>query len=188
MLTYRKNCKVCQLIKADPKLMKRIYDSSYYIPHSKDSLTQIWKDCNAVKPGSFVYLTLLNHVKKHQHLNAHDYDQKMMKLKAKQAEDKIITAKYEAINVQDAVINVAMEKLENGELKVDVRDLLRAARDKQDAQAKVRDQQLQLAEMVAFFASGEDKVKGDRIHDRRVIALEEYDPSVPIAYDSDSRA
>ena len=188
MLTYRKNCKVCNAVKSNPKLLKRLYDCSYYIPHSKDTLRAICTDCKKEDPNSFSYVALLNHVKKHQHLNVHDYDQKMMKLKAQKAEMSIISDRFEAQNVQDAVINKAMEKLENGEMKLNASHLLRAAKDKQDAQAKKRDQQLQLAEMVAFFTSGEDKVKGERIYDKRVITLEEYDPAVPIAYDSDSGA
>src|SRR6185437_12053619 len=181
MLAYRKNCKLCNLVKNDSKLLKRIYDSSYFIPHSKDSLRAIWRDCNQLTPGAFSYLALQNHVKKHQHLNAEDYNRKMLLLKSKQAEGKIIADRFEAQNVQDAVMNLGMKKLENGELKITTDHMLRAAKDKQDAQAKVRDQQLQLAEMVAFYTSGEDKYESEKIYDRRSITLEEYDPSVPIA-------
>lgn len=181
MLSYKKNCKICVLVKKDPKLLKRIYDSSYYIPHSKDTLAQIHRDCKQIDPNCFSYLSLTNHVKKHQHLNAADYQKKMMIEKVKGIEGKIIESRFEAINTQDAVINIGMEKLEKGEMKITADHLLRAAKDKQDALAKQKDQQLALAEMVAFFASGEDNLGSDRIHDRRIIDLEDYDPSLPIS-------
>jgi hypothetical protein len=111
---------------------------------------------------------------------------KMMKVKSKQIENKMIADRFEAQNVQDAVINQAMEKLENGELKISTDHLLRAARDKQDGQAKVRDQTLQLAEMVAFYTSGEDKYESEKIYDRRHITLEEYDPAIPITENPDT--
>lgn len=187
MLAYKKNCKICKAVKANSKLLKRIYDSSYYVPHSKDSLRQIYEDCKKLDPDSFSYISLLNHVKKHQHLNAEDYNTKMLKLKAKQAEMSIIADRFEAMQVQDAVINEGMKKLENGEMKLTADHLLRAAKDKQDAQLKTRDQQIQLAEMVAFYTSGEDKYGSEKIYDRRHIALEEYDPAIPVAENPDIR-
>lgn len=187
MLAYKKNCKICQACKANPKLLKRLYNSSYFIPHSTDSLRQIATDCRKEDPNSFSYPALLNHMRKHQHLNAEDYNAKMLKYKAKQAESRLIEDKFEAQNVQDAVMNEGMKKLESGELNITTSHLLQAARDKQDAQAKIRDQQLQLAEMVAFYASGEDKFEDERIYDRRHIALEEYDPAIPITEHPDPR-
>lgn len=181
MLALKKNCKVCQLVKKDQKLLKRIYDSSYYIPHSKDSLSAIHRDCLQLDPKCFSYMSLTNHVKKHQHLNASDYEKKMLQNKVKGVESAIIEARFEAQNAQDAVINRGMELLEKGEMKIGADHLLRAARDKQDAQAKQKDQQLALAEMIAFFASGEGNTESDKIHDRRIIDLDDYDPAIPIS-------
>lgn len=181
MLSYRKNCKVCLAVKKNSKLLNRIYNSSFYIPHSKDTLAQIHKDAISEAPGVFTYLGLLNHVKKHQHLNAADYEKKMMAQKVKGIESKIIESRFEAVNAQDAVINMGMDKLEKGEMKITADHLLRAAKDKQDALAKQKDQQLALAEMVAFFASGEDNQGSDRIHDRRIIDLDDYNPAIPIS-------
>lgn len=183
MLVLRPNCKVCQEVKKNKKLLDRIYNTSYFIPHSKDTLHKLFLDCD----GAFTYLSLRNHVKKHQHLNAGDYNNKMLKIKAQQAEKKIINDRFEAQNVQDAVMNVGMQKLENGEMKITADHILRAAKDKQDAQAKQRDQQLQLAEMVAFYTSGEDKLGSDKIDDRRIIAIEDYDPALPVTQDTDTR-
>lgn len=181
MIVYKKNCKVCQMVRKDQKFMKRIYDSSFFIPHSKDTLAHIFRDCRQIDPHCFSYLGLQNHVKKHQHLNARDYQNKMLALKVKGVEGKIIESRFEAVNVQDAVINKGMEGLENGTMKIGADHLLRAARDKQDALAKQKDQQLALAEMVAFFASGEDNLGSEKIYDRRIIDLGDYDPSIPVS-------
>lgn len=180
MITYKKNCKICMLIKKDTKLLKRIYDSSYYIPHSKDTLAQIHRDCVQVGQA-FSYLSLTNHVKKHQHINAADYEKKLMVQKVKGIESKIMESRFEAVNAQDAVINIGMEKLESGEMRITADHLLRAAKDKQDAQLKKGDQQLQLAEMMAHFASGEDNLGSEKIHDRRIIELDDYDPAIPVS-------
>lgn len=181
MIAFKKNCKVCQAVKKNQRLLKRIYDSSYYIPHSKDTLAAIQRDCKQEDPDSFSYLALTNHVKKHQHLNAADYEKKMMVQKVKGIESKIIESRFEAVNAQDAVINIGMEKLESGEMRITADHLLRAAKDKQDASLKRGDQQLQLAEMMAHFASGEDNLGSDKIHDRRIIELDDYDPAIPIS-------
>jgi hypothetical protein len=186
MLKLRPNCRVCQEIQKDKKLLTRIYNCSFYIPHSKDSPRKIQADC-AQLGVHFTYPALLNHIKKHQHLNASDYSRKMLNIKAKQAELSIFNDRFEAVNAQDAVINVGMEKLENGEMKITADHLLKAAKDKFDGQAKVRDQQLQLAEMVAFYTSGEDKLGNELIDDRRVIKIEDYDPAIPVTQDSDPR-
>jgi len=180
MIAYKKNCKVCNLIKTDKKLLKRIYDSAYYIPHSKDTLAQIHRDCKQIDPTCFTYLGLLNHCKKHQAINAADYERKMIQQKALGVEQKLIEDRFAPVNAQDAVINEAMKKLDKGELKVTTDHLLRAARDKQDFIAKKADQQLQLAEMIAFYTSGEDLAKEDRMFDSRIIDIEPYDPATPI--------
>lgn len=179
MLVIKNNCKTCKAVKKNPKLLARIYNSSFYISHSKDSLRQIHADC--VKSGEvFSYVALLNHCKRHQHINANDYQEKMLKIKARGAENQLMEDRFEAQNVQDAVMNAGMDKLQTGELKISADHLLRAARDKQDAQAKQKDQQLALAEMIAFFASGEGNPDSEKIHDRRIIDIDEYDPSIPV--------
>lgn len=179
MLKLHPRCKVCIAIKQNKRLMERIYNSSFYISHSTDSLMKIHADCQA-EGVDFNYDALRNHAKKHQHLNAADYQKKMMHRAAKKAEVAILNDRYTPQQAQDAVINKGMEQLEKGEMTIKADHMLRAAKDKQDAQAKIRDQQLQLAEMVAFYASGEDNYKPEVMHDRRRITVEDYDPSIPI--------
>lgn len=181
MLKLKKGCKTCELVKNNKQLLNRIYNSSHFLPHSEDSLKQIAKEYSEF----FSYPALLNHVKKHQFINAVDYKDKMLRNAAKKAEAKAVMEMYQANNVQDAVINVGMERLQNGEMKVSATNLLKAAKDKSDAQAKIRDQQLSLAAMVAFFASGEDKQENVKARNRDNVI--DYDPSVPITEDITGR-
>lgn len=183
MLKLKNGCKTCLLVKNNKQLLKRIYDSSYFIPHSEDSLRKIAQDYKEY----FSYPALINHVKKHQFINATDYKDKMMRQVVKQAETKVIMERFQPNNVQDAVINKGMEKLESGEMNLTATHLLKAAKDKFDAQAKTRDQQLQLAEMVAFFASGEDDQENVHARKREVIDVTDYDPSIPVTEDITTR-
>lgn len=191
MITYKSNCGVCKTIRKDKKLTSRIYGTSFYIPHSKDSLRKVAQDC-ATQAGEgqapFTYQGILNHCKKHQHLNQSDFSKKMLEQKQKIAQRKQINAMYEAESVQDAIMNRGMELLDSGEMSIKADHLLKAAKDKQDFQSKVRDQLLQLAEMVAFYASGEDNSRAEVIDDRRIIEIESYDPAVPIAENIDTRS
>lgn len=188
MLKINNRCKVCQAVQKSQKLMNRIYKSSAYIPHSSDTLLQIWKDCQVQGTHMFTYKSLRMHVKNHQKISGGDYRQAMLRKKSKAAVKRIIDDRYEASNVQDAVINKGMELLDEGKISIKADHLLRAAKDKQDAQAKVRDQQLQLAEMVAFFTSGEDTYKAEGKDDRRKVAIDEYNPASPITEDPNTRS
>lgn len=183
MLKLKKGCKTCELVKNNKQLLKRIYNSSHFIPHSEDSLKQIAADYKEFMS----YPALLNHVKKHQFVNSEDYKRKMLARTVKRAEVQVIEERFQANNVQDAVINQGMEKLANGEMKVTATHLLKAAKDKFDAQAKTRDQELALAEMVAFFASGEDKQDSVYVQKRKIIDVTDYDPAIPITEDFTSR-
>lgn len=148
--------------------MNRIYNCSWFVPHSKDSLLRIANDCT----GLFSYQSLKNHVKRHQFLNARDYTQKMMSLSAKRAEDGLAVKSTEASAVWDRAMAMGMEKLKNGEMDIKLPDLLKAAKDKSDFMLKKSDQTLKMAEMVAHFASGEN-TNNERIHDKRKVITAE---------------
>ena len=179
MLKLKNGCKTCALVKNNKQLLERIYKSSHFIPHSEDSLKQIageYKDY-------FSYPALLNHVKKHQFINAMDYKKSMMRRVVKNAEAKVYMEQFQSNHVQDAVINKGMEALENGEMRLTPTHLLKAAKDKFDAQAKTRDQELALAEMVAFFASGEDNPEG-KVHANKTKVIDVYNPAIPVTEDN----
>jgi hypothetical protein len=162
MLKLKSNCAVCAAVQANPKLLNRIYNCSWFVPHSKDSLLAIANDCT----GAFSYQSLKNHVKRHQFLNARDYTQKMMKLKAKEIEDKMAYKAVDSATIWDTAMAMGLERLKAGEMEIKTDHLLKAAKDKSDFQLKKSDQSLRLAEMVAHFASLEN-TNNERINETR---------------------
>jgi len=174
MLKLNKLCKVCDEVKENTSLLNRIYNSKYYIKSSKESLTQIHEEYATV----FSYRSLLNHVKKHQFMSEGDYKDRHLRKIAKDAEKKILKRQIESKEVWDEVISQGMERLQSGELQMRTADLLKAAKDKSDHEMKVKDQQLAMAEMMWFFASGENNES--RSYDRRIIegkAVTDFDPA-----------
>lgn len=174
MLKLNKLCKVCDEVKENTSLLNRIYNSKYYLKSSKESLTHIQEEYADV----FSYRSLLNHVKKHQFMSEGDFKDRHLRKIAKDAEKKILKRQIESKEVWDEVINQGMEKLQSGELTMRTGDLLKAAKDKSDHEMKVKDQQLAMAEMMWFFASGENNES--RSYDRRIVegkAVTDFDPA-----------
>lgn len=195
MIKYKKNCKICQLIKANPKLKDRIYRSSYFVPEGYESLSAISEDY----VGQFGLNSLYNHVKKHQTVTAGRRAQKTMTLIAKKAqkqqEDLESAAGLPTLDengvvdvlatpvmpknpgyedVWNEVLAVASEQLRNGNMKLTAANMLTAARDKSVYEDKKKDRQLAMLQMIAHFTSGENAMAGERSlnadHQRRHIA------------------
>lgn len=184
MLKLNKLCKVCDEVKENTSLLNRIYNSKYYLKSSKESLLQIQEEYADV----FSYRSLLNHVKKHQFMSEGDYKDRHLRKIAKDAEKKILKRQIESKEVWDEVISQGMEKLQSGELQMRTADLLKAAKDKSDHEMKVKDQQLAMAEMMWFFASGENNES--RSYDRRIIegkTVTDFDPTEESTGSSDKR-
>lgn len=184
MLKLNKLCKVCDEVKENTSLLNRIYNSKFYLKSSKESLLQIQEEYADV----FSYRSLLNHVKKHQFMSEGDFKDRHLRKIAKDAEKKILKRQIESKEVWDEVINQGMEKLQSGELTMRTADLLKAAKDKSDHEMKVKDQQLAMAEMMWFFASGENNES--RSYDRRIVegkTVTDFDPSEVSTGDTDSR-
>lgn len=176
MLKLKKNCKVCQAVKQNKRLLNEIYNTKYYLKTRGPSLAET----SQKYPHLFTYDGLKNHVKKHQFLDAEDFTQRHLSDIAKKAEQQILMRKIESVDVWDTVIDKGMEKLESGELTMKTADLLKAAKDKQDYQFKQTDQKMAMMDMVFHFASGENDLKERRPYDGRLIegqAADDYDPA-----------
>lgn len=129
-------------------------------------------------PADFTYESLKNHVRMHQFQSEDDYTEKHLQKVAEQHEKSIAKRVIESTEVFDEVIGQAMEKLQAGELKVDTKDLLSAAKLKKEFQLKEKDQQLAYMDMVYHFASGEDHL--NNAYDRKILEGEEaehFDPA-----------
>jgi len=158
MLVPNKICKVCQVIKVNKKLLSRIYESSYFLPHSTDTLKDITRDYSP----AFSYDSILTHVKKHQFIDSQDYKDKMLEHANKQAEQRAVRKAVKGQSAIQSVIDRGHERLENGEIDVNTAQLIRASEIQMKQEDKAKDRELATVEMIAFFLSGADQPKPGR--------------------------
>ena len=187
MLKFHPLCKVCDEIKTkgNKKLLNDIYNTSYFLKGSKTSLRQLAFDYQQY----FNYDNLRNHVKKHQFMSEKDFNNRHLREISKKAERQILQKKLDSVEVWNDVIETGMERLKNGEMVVKTGDLLKAAKDKSDFQFKKQDQEFKLAEMIFFFASGENDSNLTKAYDRRIIegeTAEHIDATAELAASVDS--
>jgi len=158
MLVVRPNCKVCTRCKVDKKLLNRIYNSKYYIPHGDEPLSAIERDYKAFFSGP----ALRNHCLKHQFIDSTAYTDALVKRADKMAENRVVKRAIKANEAVQSVIDAGFDRLEAGKITVSTNELLRASQIKLAAEAKQKDQQLAMVEMIAHFASG--SAKNERIY------------------------
>lgn len=147
---------------------------------SKTSLMQLQRDYK----DQFNYENLTNHVKKHQFMSAEDYKSRELRDISAKAERQILKKKMDSVSVWDTVVDLGMIQLESGEMRLDAKDLLKAAKDRSDYSFKKQDNELRLAEMVAFFTSGADNQELSKKYDRRIIegeAVTDFNPAPTVA-------
>lgn len=167
MLAIEKKCKVCNTVRKNKALLNRIYQSSHFVPHSKDTLLKISEETG------IHYRGLLNHVKKHQFIDSADYQEAMLK----QADDRLTKkAVAQAVKGQSAVqsiISRGHERLEAKEIDVNTDQLLRASQIQIASEEKKKDQDL-MAISLAHFISGES-TQNERIYAEADIIDQEPD-------------
>lgn len=164
MLKYKKNCKVCNFVKVDKKLLEQIYNSSFYVPGSDISLQAIWR----THDKHFSYQGLRNHAKNHQFIDSQAYSDKLLEKADEKAQEKAVRKAVKAVDAVQSVIDRGMERLNNEEIDVDTNQLLRASATKIQQESKEKDQQLAIMDMMAHFASGES-VGNDRVFKEAII-------------------
>lgn len=183
MLKYNKRCKVCLAVKGNTRLLNDIFNSSFYLGRGRGKSLQV-----LAQENGFNYEPLRNHCHRHQFMSETDYTNRSLNKIAKAAEQSIIKRTIESKEVFDEVIGRGMERLQSGELEVDTKDLINAAKLKKDFQLKEQDQQLAMMEMVMHFASGENNES--KAYDRRVVSgqtVADYDPATDAPEDTDRR-
>jgi len=154
-IKYANRCQVCDRIKTDKKLTKRIWDSKKYNRYDKgaEPLTVI------ASYYKFSYKSLENHCKKHQYMDPERMTDKELSRIAKRSEQKVVIQEKkdmaDAETVWDEVISAAREGIASGDIKLNANHLLKAAKDKTDYNIKKTGQKMQMMEMIAHFASGE---------------------------------
>ena len=150
MLVVEKRCKICKTVKSNKQLLKRIYECSYFVPHSKDTPRTIAEETN------INYKALLNHIKKHQFIDSADYQEAMLKNYDKKAEQKAIIKAVRGQSAVQSIIDKGHQRLEEGEITVNTDQLLRASQIQIQAEEKKKDQDL-MALSLAHFISGESQ-------------------------------
>jgi hypothetical protein len=150
MLVIEKKCTVCRAVKVNKQLLQRIYESSWFVPHSKDTLKDI------AKQNNLPYQAILNHVKKHQFIDSADYQEAMLNSAVTKAEKGAIAKAVRATGAIQSIMDKGQERLDNGEITVNTDQLLRAAQIKLADESKKKDQDL-MALSLAHFISGESQ-------------------------------
>lgn len=187
MLKPHKLCNVCRQAESVPQLVKDIYDSKAFNKNSSLSLKDVWEKYSLKHGEQFTYEALLNHTKKHQFMSEKDYNSRHLRQIAKQAEKQILKNRIESSQVWDDVISKGMNMLEEGTLHMKTADLLKAAKDKSDFELKTKDQEMAFAEMMYFFASGENQNNLRKPYDRRFVEGETVkDNDVAVGTPADS--
>lgn len=190
MIRNEPNCKVCQTILKKPALVQEIYNTTYFTRTARRKISEVQRKYSE----EFSYESITRHLKNgHQTLSAQQIKDRNMKDIAKKSSDRIVkkTENIKAGVVWDSVIGEGMRRLTEGEMEMKVSDLLKATKDKSDYELKVKDQELAMAEMVAYFASGEGDVNESRKYDARIIegqTAEYFDPAAELTAGADRRA
>lgn len=156
-LILNKRCKVCQTIEAgDHELLKRIYRCSKYRKDG-ESMGQIADDYR----GVFTYISLTQHVKRHQAVREADLSRSIRAEIVKNGSDAAAKEVIKHGDVRGLVMEKGYKGINNGSIKLKASDVLKAAKDQADVEAKQIDQGLSVAEMMMRIASGDLKPIGE---------------------------
>lgn len=152
-LKIDKRCKVCSTIENDEtgaQLLKRLYASAKFRIDG-EPLTRIHADY----AHKFSYLSLTNHLKKHQTVRASDLKRTIQKEIADQGANTVGEELLNTDNVRQEIMKRGLEDIKAGRVKIRASDVIKAAKDQDDVQAKRGDQALMAAELMMRIASGE---------------------------------
>lgn len=156
-IKYVSTCNTCKFIKKEarkklPKgtyLVDRIYKSRAWTK-SGQSLKSL-----QLEYGTASYNAFVRHCKNHQAPTQEQMDTAKIDSIMRPTEEIIARNVIKTENVRQEVMDRAMELIQSGEIKPKVSDMLKAAKDQDDVEAKKKDQAIQLMTMIQAFAAGE---------------------------------
>ena len=157
--TYKKNCKVCQLIRKQggeksSDLLKRIYNSRAY-DDSGESLANIFKDYGGgTDNAKFGYLGLINHSKTHQVLESVKLAEKRIKNLQDQVEEEKLKKVFTHHDVRGLMRDLAGAQLEAGDMKLSGAVTASILKQEMEIEEKQKDREFEIMKMVAAFQSG----------------------------------
>lgn len=151
-LIYKVGCKVCAQIREENPLHMteaRLFRLVQDYQTKKTTLTAI----SGAYPN-LLYQSIRNHGLKHQNPSDRALAKSAKSEVLKETRERQLTEMRHQNELLQTVINQVMDKLDDGDLKMTVRDGLMAAKIKSDVELKQTDQRLELEKMVQHFASG----------------------------------
>lgn len=152
-LKLKRGCKVCDKIKGNAKLVKRIYASNAY-QKGGESLLKLAED------EDLRYDALRNHTKKHQALSADKLAEAQIKTIEKRVTDRAIQKMVRTGDARQDVVDklhAMLDTINPDELsgRDVVALLLKATKDTDDVAAKAKDQDIDIMKMMGAVRSGE---------------------------------
>lgn len=152
-LKLKRGCKVCDKLKGNPKLVKRIYASGFY-QKGGESLLKL------SEAEGMAYDSVRNHCKKHQALDADKLAEAQLKVIEKNVTDKAIRkmvrtgdARQDVVDkLSAALVGINIEEMSARDV---VSLLLKATKDSDDVAAKAKDQDIDIMKMMGAVRSGE---------------------------------
>ncbi len=172
VLKLDKRCKWCQAVKADKKLLKRIYASAFYVENGESI-----KNIAATYVGGGIYPALLNHCKRHQGLTDDDLNTREVQRIAKSTSNAMIAQGVKTATARQGIIDNLSDVLTGDDYaslspEDKIKLLLKAIKDTDDVDAKRKDQDIDVFRMMGGIRSGEIKP----VIEGTVVADEPYDP------------
>ena len=149
----RKNCKICQAVKSDKRLFKRIYASKYYHKGGEPLLAI------ATEEG-LNYRALTTHCKKHQNLSEDALAAAQLNEIAKSESREIARKFVRAGDARQDMIDKLQHQLDQADMsELTAKDVIallaKVTRDSDDVAAKAKDQNIDIMRMMGAVRSGE---------------------------------
>lgn len=159
MVKSSSRCTVCNAIKADPALGRRLSISKAYVA-SGESLLSILRDRPDITKKS-----IYNHVKKHQAPSKAKLEKKVKQFESKEAYKEIVAetegrsvAVYTNHNdARRTLLERGLEALDSGDMKLTGSVMAQLLKQESDIEEKSKDRSLELMKMFNYFASGSGK-------------------------------
>lgn len=162
-IRFKVNCLACNIIREEAGT-KSPQSSKLYKLVEQNQLGAIsLTDIHEIYKDKLSYVIVRNHGIKHQNVT----EKRLMETKIKAVQGrKMAQLQVAQVNHQeflDKVVSTVMEKLTSGEIEnISVKDALQATKLHLDQEARGKDRELKVLEMVYGFASGELDQKAEK--------------------------
>lgn len=151
-LRVDKRCKVCNLLKTDKRLLRRLYNSRAY-KEGGENLKDIARDPQYA--GKFSYDGLWNHCDKHQGLTGEDLENHRVNKLARKIEAQQLREVISHNDARQELVDIGLKEIREGSVKMNASTVASLLKQQSDIEEKSKDRQLEVLKMVQQFQSGE---------------------------------